>query len=129
MEWRLLSRQDARAKVPRWTISALKRLAERHERVRISGWLMFDGEHPDQIGKTRGTLWEIHPVMPVVELFLAWLPWPSRRLAFKFLHQLAKIVSAAERVEVFVFLYVGEVVVALRDRLRQCSHGAGSIMV
>jgi hypothetical protein len=43
----------------------LKRIANRHERVRISGWLMFDGEHPDQVGKTRGTLWEIHPVMRI----------------------------------------------------------------
>jgi len=31
--------------------------------VRISGWLMLDPEHPDQLGKTRGTIWEIHPVM------------------------------------------------------------------
>ncbi len=54
-----------RAKHPRWTTSALKRIAERHERVRISGWLMFDGEHPDQVGKTRGTLLEIHPVMRI----------------------------------------------------------------
>ena len=30
--------------------------------VRISGWLMLDQEHPEQIGKTRGTLWEIHPI-------------------------------------------------------------------
>ena len=31
--------------------------------VRISGWTMLDPEHPDQVGKTRGTIWEIHPVM------------------------------------------------------------------
>jgi hypothetical protein len=30
--------------------------------VRIRGWLMLDQEHPEQIGKTRGTLWEIHPI-------------------------------------------------------------------
>ncbi len=54
-----------RAQHPRWTISALKRIAEREQQVRISGWLMFDGEHPDQVGKTRGTLWEIHPVMKI----------------------------------------------------------------
>jgi len=54
-----------RAKHSAWTISRLKRIAERHERVRISGWLMFDGEHPDQVGKTRGTLWENHPVMEI----------------------------------------------------------------
>jgi hypothetical protein len=26
---------------------------------------MFDPEHPEQLGKTRGTLWEIHPVMRI----------------------------------------------------------------
>ena len=24
---------------------------------------MLDPEHPDQVGKTRGTIWEIHPIM------------------------------------------------------------------
>lgn len=33
--------------------------------VRISGWLLLDQEHPEQVGKTRGTLWEIHPVMKI----------------------------------------------------------------
>jgi hypothetical protein len=26
---------------------------------------MLDPEHPDQVGKTRGTIWEIHPVMKI----------------------------------------------------------------
>jgi hypothetical protein len=26
---------------------------------------MMDPEHPDQIGKTRGTIWEIHPIMQI----------------------------------------------------------------
>jgi len=34
-------------------------------RVRISGWLMLDPEHPDEVGRTRGTIWEIHPVMDI----------------------------------------------------------------
>jgi hypothetical protein len=33
--------------------------------ARISGWLLLDQEHPEQLGKTRGTLWEIHPVMKI----------------------------------------------------------------
>jgi hypothetical protein len=33
--------------------------------VRVSGWLLLDQEHPEQLHKTRGTLWEIHPVMKV----------------------------------------------------------------
>jgi hypothetical protein len=32
-------------------------------KVRISGWLLMDQEHPDQVGKTRGTIWEIHPII------------------------------------------------------------------
>ena len=43
--------------------SRLLGLAGRH--VRISGWLMLDQEHPEQVGKTRGTLWEIHPVLKI----------------------------------------------------------------
>lgn len=29
---------------------------------RITGWRMWDEEHKSNIGKTRGTLWEIHPI-------------------------------------------------------------------
>jgi len=46
-----------------WTDAALLRLTG--HRVRVSGWLMLDQEHPEQVGKTRGTLWEIHPVTGV----------------------------------------------------------------
>jgi hypothetical protein len=35
------------------------------QQVRVTGWLMFDPEHPDQIAHTRGTLWEVHPVMKI----------------------------------------------------------------
>jgi len=31
--------------------------------VRVSGWLLLDQEHPDQVGRTRGTIWEVHPIM------------------------------------------------------------------
>ncbi len=48
-----------------WTIQRIGQLARSRERVRISGWLMMDPEHPDQIGKTRGTIWEIHPIMQI----------------------------------------------------------------
>jgi hypothetical protein len=47
---------------PNWRLRFLSRLAQNRARVRLSGWLMWDQEHPDQIGKTRGTLWEIHPI-------------------------------------------------------------------
>jgi len=50
---------------PEWTLRRLQQLARDRERVRISGWLLMDPEHPDQIGKTRGSIWEIHPVMQI----------------------------------------------------------------
>jgi hypothetical protein len=54
-----------RATHPSWTVSALRRLAKDGTRVRVSGWLLMDPEHPDQIGKTRGTIWEVHPIMRI----------------------------------------------------------------
>ncbi|HEY7349472.1 MAG TPA: hypothetical protein VH599_14245 [Ktedonobacterales bacterium] len=50
------------AQRPGW-VDALKDLKGQH--VRISGWLLFDQEHPEQLGKTRKTLWEIHPIMHI----------------------------------------------------------------
>lgn len=54
-----------RAERPGWRLSAVHAAATRGERVRISGWLMLDPEHPDQVGRTRGTIWEIHPIMRI----------------------------------------------------------------
>ncbi len=50
------------AERPGWA-DALKDLKGQH--VRIQGWLLFDQEHPEQLGKTRATLWEIHPIMHI----------------------------------------------------------------
>jgi len=46
-----------------WTDSALSAL--RGKQVRISGWLMMDQEHPEQVNQTRATLWEIHPIIHI----------------------------------------------------------------
>ena len=54
-----------RARHPEWKIGDIHRLVRDSTRVRVSGWLLLDPEHPDQLGKTRGTLWEIHPVMRI----------------------------------------------------------------
>jgi hypothetical protein len=51
-----------RAKHPNWTIEKLELIEREHYRVRVSGWLLLDPDHPDQVGKTRGTIWEVHPV-------------------------------------------------------------------
>jgi hypothetical protein len=46
-----------------WTDKGLQSLVRK--RIRVTGWLMYDPEHPDQVGNTRGTLWEVHPVMQI----------------------------------------------------------------
>lgn len=48
-----------------WALAKLKPIIDGQIPIRISGWLFFDPEHPDQLGLTRGTLWEIHPVMQI----------------------------------------------------------------
>lgn len=50
---------------PGWRLQTLRRLAQQGAKVRMTGWLMFDTDHPDQIGKTRGGLWEIHPITKI----------------------------------------------------------------
>ncbi len=54
-----------RAKHSGWTTVSLGKVARQDLLVRISGWTMLDPEHPDQIGNTRGTIWEIHPIMQI----------------------------------------------------------------
>jgi hypothetical protein len=52
-----------RASRPGWSIEKLVTLATAGTRVRLSGWVVLDADHPEDVRKTRGTLWEIHPVM------------------------------------------------------------------
>jgi len=59
-----------RAQHPSWTSTNLNKLVTNKTRVRISGWIMLDPEHPDQVGKTRATVWEIHPILGI-EVFAA----------------------------------------------------------
>jgi hypothetical protein len=33
--------------------------------VRFSGWLLFDPEHKNHLGRFRQTLWEIHPITKI----------------------------------------------------------------
>jgi len=54
-----------RAKHPGWTLQNLEAVARQQTRIRISGWTMLDPEHPDEVGKSRGTIWEIHPIMKI----------------------------------------------------------------
>jgi hypothetical protein len=48
-----------------WTEAALNQLAHDNTPVRISGWLLFDQDHYEQLNSTRGTLWEIHPIIQI----------------------------------------------------------------
>lgn len=64
-----------RVRHPRWSLRAIRQLAREGDRVRVSGWLMLDPEHPDQVGRTRGTIWEIHPILGIeVERGGTWVP-------------------------------------------------------
>jgi SH3 domain-containing protein len=51
-----------RHKHSHWTVANLKPWVDADAPVRISGWLMFDPEHRNHLGKYRRTLWEIHPI-------------------------------------------------------------------
>jgi hypothetical protein len=55
----------ARAAHTGWTIETIWSLVSNQTQVRISGWLMMDPAHPDQVGQTRGTTWEIHPIVAI----------------------------------------------------------------
>lgn len=50
---------------PNWTTGGLGQYATNQTQVRISGWLMFDPDHPGHLGKYRTTLWEIHPITKI----------------------------------------------------------------
>jgi hypothetical protein len=53
----------------RFDLTQLKQWASSHQKVTVSGWLMLDPDHPSDATGTankhasRGTIWEIHPVM------------------------------------------------------------------
>ncbi len=55
-----------RANHGKWTLDLLRStVINDHLLVRVSGWLLFNPTHAQDVGKTRATLWEIHPVMQI----------------------------------------------------------------
>ena len=52
-----------RAQHQQWQTVMLGKISRGQQKVRVSGWLLLDPDHPDQVGKTRGTIWELHPIM------------------------------------------------------------------
>ncbi len=47
---------------PEWRLRFLESLAREHAKVRVEGWLLWDEEHANEVDKSRGTQWEVHPV-------------------------------------------------------------------
>jgi len=45
-----------------WDPTVLDKWVNSDKPVRITGFLMLDPEHRNQVGKYRGTVWELHPV-------------------------------------------------------------------
>ncbi len=45
-----------------WSYEVLLGLCQRQVRVRISGWLLHDYQHVEDVGDWRASAWEIHPV-------------------------------------------------------------------
>ncbi len=50
---------------PHWTKASLSKYLDTDTPVRITGWLMFDPDHRNHLGKYRFPLWEIHPITKI----------------------------------------------------------------
>lgn len=46
----------------RWTPAMLQAYLNKNRPLRVSGWLLYDFEHVDVVGKERATVWEVHPI-------------------------------------------------------------------
>jgi len=65
-------RVRAMAKHRNWNLQEFENIVRQKKRVRITGWIMFDQIHSDQLPGAsptekprRGTLWEVHPITKV----------------------------------------------------------------
>ncbi|HZH29212.1 MAG TPA: hypothetical protein VEY11_00340 [Pyrinomonadaceae bacterium] len=54
-----------RRKHKNWTEANLAEWLDSDNPVRISGWLLFDPEHRNHMGKYRQSMWEIHPITKI----------------------------------------------------------------
>jgi len=45
-----------------WRFETFEKLAFEHTRVRVTGWILWDQEHGDEVGRSRGSCWEVHPI-------------------------------------------------------------------
>lgn len=46
---------------PQWQLHTFQKIVTAHSKVRVTGWIFWDQEHGSEVGKSRGSLWEIHP--------------------------------------------------------------------
>ena len=54
-----------RVKHQKWTETNLDPWLDEDTPVRISGWVLFDPEHRNHMGKYRKSMWEIHPITKI----------------------------------------------------------------
>jgi len=78
-----------RASHSHWTEDAIAALVAQQRRVRVSGWLLLDQMHPEEVGFNRITLWEVHPI-----LRLEWLRRDSTWVSLDSLSPLADTIRA-----------------------------------
>ena len=50
---------------PNWNLPTFRALARIGAKVRVTGWLMWDQDHGSEVGRSRATLWEIHPITKI----------------------------------------------------------------
>ncbi|HYM21277.1 MAG TPA: hypothetical protein VEW28_09805 [Candidatus Kapabacteria bacterium] len=53
---------------PEWTLRRLESEVSSHPKMRVTGWMLWDEEHPDEVGRSRGSQWEVHPVTKFEEI-------------------------------------------------------------
>ena len=60
----VVRRRVEEATHPSWknATTYLKSVVDKREKVRVTGWLTYDQEHHEQVGQTRRTLYEVHPI-------------------------------------------------------------------
>jgi hypothetical protein len=49
----------------KWTTQTLDKYVNKNQPIRFSGWLLYDFEHVDMIGKERAAVWEVHPITKI----------------------------------------------------------------
>jgi len=54
-----------RARHKDWNLKNLTYIARGRFLVRVYGWLLFEDEEQKQLGRSRATLWEIHPIIQI----------------------------------------------------------------